>query len=74
MRNVFGTAAHSLHETVNGNGGFAGLALVSVPTGTTTAAAAAGYHKAYPELLGSPASSTIAPPMCGRAGRYPERT
>ena len=60
VRNVFGTAAYSLHEIVNGNGSFANLALVSVPAGTDTAAAVADYHKAYPELFGSPASSTIA--------------
>lgn len=60
VRNVFGAAAYSLHEIVNGNGSFANLALVSVPAGTTTAAAVADYHKAYPELFGSPASSTIA--------------
>jgi hypothetical protein len=57
---VFGTAAYSLHEIVNGKGNFANLALVPVPAVTETAAAVADYHKAYPELFGSPASSTIA--------------
>ena len=60
VRNVFGTAAYSLHDIVNGKGNFANMALVSVPAGTDTAAAAADYHKAYPELFGPPASMTIA--------------
>lgn len=60
VRNVFGTAAYSLHDVVNGKGLFANMALVSVPAGTDTAAAAADYHKAYPELFDSPASLTIA--------------
>lgn len=52
MRNVLGTAAHSLGEIVNDNASFAPLALVSVPTRTTIAEAIADCHKAYSELFG----------------------